>query len=404
MNVFQVIHVEDSLGDSDLMREILAVEGFPCQIRRVESREELLEALTAAAPDLVISDCTLPHFSGLEALEIVRATLPEVPFIFLSGTMGEETAIDSLKHGATDYVLKERTSRLAPAVRRALEEARARKSRAAMETQLRQSRKLEAIGSSVGGIAHDFRNLLQVLKSGIEILPMRADNAEAVLAIARRLNTAADRGCQMVEELMAFARKAETHLTRMNTARLIRDMEQPLQSCLPPSITLELRPSENVPPVLVDSTQFDRILTNLIVNARDAMPQGGRITIKSDVVHFGSLPPNSWKIKDAPYFRVRVSDTGTGMDEATQVRIFEPFFTTKSAGKGTGLGLSVVYGLMEAHQGFIDLESKLGEGTTFSLFFPLPEGSEPVDRLQLVAPKRLVGELAQQDGSEDYSV
>ncbi len=181
-----------------------------------------------------------------------------------------------------------------------------------MEAQLRQSRKLEAIGTSVGGIAHDFRNLLQVLKSGIEMLAIRPDNPETVLAIARRLDTAADRGCQMVEELMAFARKADTHLVRSDVARLIRQCAQVLQESLPRTITLDLHPAENAPPVLIDPAQFDRILTNLVVNARDAMPQGGRIMISSDVVHFGSLPPNSWKITDAPYFRVMVSDTRHG--------------------------------------------------------------------------------------------
>ena len=386
------------------MQHMLQEEGFSCKIRRVESREELVAAMETVTADLVISDCALPQFTGLEALEMVRAKWPEVPFIFFSGTIGEETAIESLHQGATDYVLKQRTSRLAPAVRRALEEARSRKSRAAMEAQLRQSRKLEAIGTSVGGIAHDFRNLLQVLKSGIEMLSLRSESPEAVLAIAKRLDTAANRGCQMVEELMAFARKADTHLARVDTAQLIRETGQTLQASLPETIALELHPAESVPPVLVDSTQFDRILTNLVVNARDAMPQGGRIVISSDVVHFGSLPPNSWNIKDAPYFRVMVSDTGTGMDEATQVHIFEPFYTTKSAGKGTGLGLSVVYGLMEAHQGFIDLESAPGHGTTFSLFFPLPEGTEVVDRVHLVAPKRLVGQLADPDKTDEYSV
>jgi signal transduction histidine kinase len=402
--LLQVIHIEDSPADSELMQRMLEGEGFGCQVRRVESREQLLDALQQVSPDLVISDCTLPHFSGIEALEIVRAANPDVPFIFLSGTIGEETAVDSLQHGATDYVLKQRTARLVPAVRRALEDARARRGRAALEAQLRQARKLEAIGASVGGIAHDFRNLLQVLKSGIEVLVMKPEDPAAVLAIAKRLNTAADRGCQMVEELMAFSRKTDTHLVRTDTARLIKETAQGLQASLPPAITLELHPAENVPPVLVDPTQFDRILTNLVVNARDAMPQGGRIVISSDVVHFGSLPPDSWKIRNAPYFRVIVSDTGMGMDEATQARIFEPFFTTKSAGKGTGLGLSVVYGLMEAHQGFIDLDSSPGRGTTFSLFFPLPEGIQVVDRVHLVAPKRLVGELVDTDKAGDYSV
>ena len=134
------------------------------------------------------------------------------------------------------------------------------------------------------------------------------------------------------------------------------------------------------------------------------MPDDGRLVISSDVVQFGGLPPSSWKIKDSPYFRVMVSDTGTGMDEATQGRIFGPFFTTKKAGIGTGLGLSVVNGLMEAHQGFIYLESAPRQGTTCSLFFPMPEGVEVGERVHLIAPRHLVGELAEAEEADDSGI
>jgi signal transduction histidine kinase len=402
--LLRVIHIEDSPPDSELMQQMLAEEGFECEVRRVETRQELLQALNEFPPDLVVSDCTLPQFGGLEALQLLRELRPDIPFIFFSGTMGEETAIQSLQHGATDYVLKNKMTRLVPAVRRALEESRTRKEHAETEAQLRQSRKLEAIGTSVGSVAHDFRNLLQVLQSGIEMLFLKYEKPEAVLSIAKRLKAATDRGSQMVEELMAFARKAVTKLERVDTVLLLRESAKMLQSCLPLEIALEVHPAENVPPVLLDPSQFDRILTNLVVNARDAMPLGGRIVISSDVVQFANLPPNSWKITNAPYFRVMVSDTGAGMDEATQARVFEPFFTTKSVGKGTGLGLSVVYGLMEAHQGFIDLESSPGHGATFSLFFPLPEGVDVAERVHLIAPKHLVGAPTESDTATDYVV
>ncbi len=399
-----IIHVEDSSDDSELMAHLLREEGMECEVIRVETREQLEKALAARLPDLIVSDCTLPQFSGLEALEIARSVAPDVPFVFFSGTIGEEMAIESLQHGATDYVLKHRMARLVPAARRALDDARQRRVRAGIEAQLRQARKLEAIGTSVGGIAHDFRNLLQSLKLGIELLFLDADKPASVLEIATRLNHASERGQRMIEELMAFARKTETQLAPVDMAGVIRETAAALRGALTPAVRLELQLAEGMPDVPADSAQIDRILTNLIINARDAMPQGGCITITTDAVQFDSLPPGLWPINDAPYFRIRVADAGTGMDEPTQARIFEPFFTTKGMGKGTGLGLPVVYGLMEAHHGFIDLESAPGKGTTFSLFFPMARNAAVSERIRVVAPKHLIGEVAGKAESSEYEV
>jgi signal transduction histidine kinase len=389
----KVIHVEDSEDDSFLVEQMLKREGFACEISRVETREQLINALCQPKWNLILSDCTLPRFHGLEALEVARATRPEIPFIFVSGTIGEETAINSLQNGATDYVLKHRLTRLAPAIRRALSEAQGRTAREALETQLVQSQKLEALGTSVGGLAHDFRNLLQVLSMSIELLQMEANDPQVVMELAQRMKKATDQGRGMVEELLHFARKTETRLDPVDIARQIKHTVRTQQSCLPGDIALSLHLDEDLPAVLADAGHIDRILTNLIVNARDALPNGGSIMISTDVIRFDRIPADTWQIKDAPYLRVIVSDTGTGIDEATQARIFEPFFTTKPAGKGTGLGLSVVFGLIEAHHGFIDMESKVGEGTTFSLFFPLPEDAT-AERVHLIAPIRLLGKTS----------
>lgn len=169
-----------------------------------------------------------------------------------------------------------------------------------------------------------------------------------------------------------------------------------LRSVLPANVNLFLQLEEGLPQIMVDAPQLDRMLTNLVVNARDAMPEGGNIVISTDVIRFDPVPKNSWQIRDTPYFRIRVTDDGAGMDEATQSHIFEPFFTTKPTGKGTGLGLSVVFGLMEAHHGFINLHSQVGEGTIFSLFFPLPtEAIVAPDKTQILSPIRLLGETIQ---------
>jgi two-component system cell cycle sensor histidine kinase/response regulator CckA len=390
-----VIHIEDSLEDAELVNLMLLAAGLECKIQRVETHDHLVEALLQSKCDLILSDCTLPHFHGLDALYVARAMKPEIPFIFVSGTIGEETAIKSLQNGATDYVLKQRLSRLVPAVRRALTEAEGRIARNILEGQLRQSRKLETIGTLVGGIAHDFRNLLQIQQLSIDLLPLVANEPDQVIQIAEQLAKSTTRGCDMMQELLVFARKTEANLAQIDMTAQIKDVAQMVQSCLPGNVSLSLDLEDNLPPILADGGQVDRMLTNLIVNARDAMPQGGEIAISTDVIRFDQIHANTWNIKDTAYLRVRISDTGTGMDEETQSRIFEPFFTTKSEGKGTGLGLSVVFGLMESHQGFIDLQSQVGEGSTFSLFFPIPSGADvALGGIQTVSPVRLLGKTS----------
>ena len=393
-----VIHIEDTLADSELVQHLLQADGLECVIRRVETREQLTEALEQSNCDLILSDCTLPQFHGLEALRVAHAIKPEIPFIFISGTIGEETAIKSLQNGATDYVLKQRLSRLIPAVRRALLESEGRKARDAMESQLRQARKLETIGTLAGGLVHDFRNVLQTLKMGVDMLPLIANDPKQVIAIGKQMEKAADRGYSMLQELMLFSRKTDANLLPVDMAGQIRETAKMLRVTLPANVTLSLQLEEDLPAVLADASQLDRILTNLMANARDALPEGGNIVVSMDIIQFDRIPDNSWQIKDVPYLRVMISDNGTGMDEATLSRIFEPFFTTKPAGKGTGLGLSVVFGLMEAHQGFIDLQSQVDVGTAFSLFFPLSSNANLAqEKIQTISPVRLLGKTTQSE-------
>ncbi|HEV3272323.1 MAG TPA: ATP-binding protein [Candidatus Methylacidiphilales bacterium] len=393
-----IIHVEDSVEDSNLVKLMLQGAGIECTFLRIETWGQFVQALHDSKCDLILSDCALPHFDGLEALQIARTARPEIPFIFVSGTMGEEMAIDSLQNGATDYVLKERLSRLVPAVRRALSEIESRKTRHILESQLKQARKLETIGTLAGGLAHDFRNLLQIMKLSVELLPMMANEPERVIQIAEQLDKATDRGCEMIRELLVFARKTEIHLLPIDMTAQIKELAQMLQNSLPANLSLSLELEEDLPPIPADASHLDRILTNLIMNARDALPEGGEITVSTDLVRFDHIHASSWQIKDVPYLRVKISDAGTGMDETTQSRIFEPFFTTKLTEKGTGLGLSVVYGLMEAHHGYIDLHSQIGKGTTFSLFFPLlPETNVAPERIQIISPIRLLGQTAHLD-------
>ena len=316
---------------------------------------------------------------------------PNLPFIFVSGKIGEEAAIDLLRQGATDYVLKNRLSRLAPAVRRALDESARMLSVQELEGQLAQARKLEALGTSLGGLAHDFRNLLQILRSGIELLTLKGAGPESA-DIIRRLSATTDRGCEMVDEIMVFARKTAPRLVAVDVVEQVAGLAQSLRALLPARIQLTLDLPSELPWIAADAQQIARMLTNLVVNARDAIPDRGRITLTGDLVEFDRNFVEVWGVDDLPYLRLRVCDTGSGMDEATQSRVFEPFFTTKAAGKGTGLGLAVVFGLIQAHSGFIDLESEIDKGTTVSLFFPLPAHDFPYTNLSTVSPARLLGQ------------
>jgi two-component system cell cycle sensor histidine kinase/response regulator CckA len=387
-----ILHVEDSPQDSELVRHMLEDDGLACEFQRVETYSQLFEALEHSECDLILSDCTLPQFSGLQALKIANALKPQVPFIFVSGTIGEETAIESLQHGATDYVLKHRLSRLVPAVRRALTEVDERATLRMMKWRLHQARRLEAIGTLIGGLSYDFTKLLRTLKAHIAQLPMGSDHPE-VDGIADALNKTTDRGIELMQELLVFARKTEAHLISIDIATRIGEMAEMLKAGLPRDINLDLQLEKGLPHIFADPEHLDRILTNLIMNAKDAMPHGGCITVSIDLIRFDAASPKSWQIDDILYLRLKVSDTGMGMNENARLHAFEPFFTTKPVGRGTGLGLSVVFGLMQAHNGLIDLQSEVGKGTTISLFFPLPYRSLVTSNMiKKIPPFQLLGD------------
>ena len=250
----RIIHVEDLAEDSNLVKLILQAAGIECMILRVETWDQFVEALHDPECDLILSDCALPHFHGLEALQIARDERPETPFIFVSGTMGEEVAIQSLQNGATDYVLKERLSRLVPAVRRAMNEIADRKIRHALEAQLQQARKLETIGTLAGGLAHDFRNMLQIMKLSVEMLPTIANEPEQVIHVAEQLNKVTERGCEIMQEMLVFAGKTETNLLPVDMASQIKKTAQMLRSSLPANVNLSANtlaphaPTESEPP------------------------------------------------------------------------------------------------------------------------------------------------------------
>ena len=239
-----------------------------------------------------------------------------------------------------------------------------------LEEQLRQSQKMESIGTLAGGIAHDFNNILGIILAHATMLEQPGSSGrleESTAAISK----ATARGAALVKQLLTFARKGDTLLESVWVELVIEEVVKLLKETLPKSITIVTRLQPGVPSIVADANQIHQVFINLSVNARDAMPKGGTLTIATSVVDGDSVQTHFPKATGFNYLRADVSDTGQGMDEATRNRIFEPFFTTKGKGKGTGLGLATVFGIVQTHAGFIDVVSTPGFGTTFSIFLPV---------------------------------
>ena len=360
---------------TELIRHLLNNSGLQCQITRIDTRPKIFDELEKKSYDLILADCRLPGFSGLQALEIAHALKPETPFVFVSGTIGEETAIESLRNGATDYILKDRLSRLVPAVRRALAEAEERTMCRQLQQRLREAGRLEAISTLSNGIAHDFNNILTIILGHASLLDLERENPSRIMEISRTITEAGLRGSEIVQQLLAFARKSDGHVAAADLNNYIQAHLNALKESLPDRVDLAFEPAVDLPDIMVDTSQLDRILTNLVTNSIDAMADGGHITLSTKVVPATRVPDLLPELASEKYVCLTVTDTGKGIDSTTREHVFEPFFTTKDRGRGTGLGLPVVYGLMQAHNGHVNVVSEMGQGTAISLFFPVPKSN-----------------------------
>jgi len=621
-----VVHVEDNATDAALAESLLDAGGISCKVACVKTRESFLTALGQEKVDLILSDFSMPGFDGLSALEVARARRPEVPFIFLSGTIGEEIAIDALKRGATDYVLKDRMSRLPSSVQRAVREARELTERRRIEEELRKSeerfqlaaratndvvwdwnflthelwwsdnfqkqfgyhpdtrepgteswyrhihpldkervlgsihaaistglqtwsdeyrflradgsiayvfdrsyivrdqqgqpiriigamtditnrkqaeekirgqaalldkaqdaiclkdmaqqilywnksaerlygwtakealghnaddllyqgesassikalhslirygewqgeehqvakggrkltvesrwtllrdehgepksiliintdvtekkqiearflrtQRLETIGALAGGIAHDLNNALTPVLMAGNLLRQDAKSPET-RQLLDMMTSSARRGAEMVRQILSFSRGVSGEHTAIAPEQLIKEMSRLAQETFSRSIKIQTRVPQHLHTITGNSTQLHQVLLNLCVNARDAMPQGGSLTIEAENVFLNpeDLPAGAG-LNPGPYVVFKVSDTGHGIAPELLEKIFEPFFTTKDLTHGTGLGLSTVLGIVKTHGGFVNVASEIGRGTTFKVFLPVNVSAE----------------------------
>ena len=372
----RAIFVEDSEDDSLLLARELSKGGFTLTSERVDSATGLRTALERGEWDLVVSDHSMPDFTGLEALRIVRERNPDVPFIFVSGTIDEATAVAALRQGAQDYLTKGRLERLLPAVEREIREAAEQRHRKRLERQVNALQKFEAIGRLAGGIAHDFNNILGAILGWAEMGMEDEQAGQRAKQRFQKISEQAHRATKLTSQILAFARRQVLQPRKLSLNACVDDVTNLLHKLIGDRVEIRVLADGNLRVAMADPAQIDQVLMNLCLNARDAMPEGGVVIIETrnvdmDEEHARVHP----EAHPGRYVLLSVSDTGVGMDRATIERIFEPFFTTKELGRGTGLGLATVYGIVKQHGGFIYVYSEPGKGTAFRLYFPSCEGA-----------------------------
>src|SRR5438046_3543611 len=240
-----------------------------------------------------------------------------------------------------------------------------------LEQQLVQTQKMEGLGTLAGGIAHDFNNILSIILGYTNKLESTRSKPNEVPGSLKGIKEAVDRGAALVQQLLTSARQTEARFSSVDLNALVRDLERMLQATFPKTINFHLELQPDLPLVTADKSQLHQVLLNLCVNARDAMPEGGTLTLHTSITAGADLTEMFTGVTAENYACVRVRDTGVGMSRQVKSHIFEPFFTTKERGKGTGLGLSVVYGVINNHRGFVQVESEPGAATSFNIYLPV---------------------------------
>ncbi len=505
----RILMVEDLESDAALIERAMRRSGLAFDLRRVDTETGFLWQLEDFAPDAILSDLSLPHFSGTLALVRAREYAPRVPFIFVSGIIDGAYAVELLKQGATDYVLKDHLHRLAPSITRAQREVKLerdhrlaqenyrsifenavlgiyqaspdglylavnpalarlfgydspaemlaatthvsdgfvdprrgaeflaqraiggevrnfeaemfRKDRSRiwvsqnarlvqrahggtvcegfvedttrqreMEAQIQRAQRLESIGTLAGGVAHDLNNIISPILMAVSMLRNQLAGPEHERMVSL-IEASAIRGAQIIKQVLAFGQGVDGERRTLQLGYLVKDVLKVVSDTFPNGIGIDSTVERNLLPVMADAAQLRQVLLDLCSNARDAMPDGGRLQIRArnvtlDAEALAGLPPDT---EPGRYVLLEVGDTGTGIPPEILERIFDPFFTTKGIGKGTGLGLSAVRGIIRSHGGCVHVVNASLGGTIFQVF--LPAGRAPAAESKPVPLARLPG-------------
>jgi two-component system, cell cycle sensor histidine kinase and response regulator CckA len=348
--------------------------GLRCDITVVSDKSSFETALARDPFELILCDHGIPGYDGFAALRVAQEIRPLTPVIMLSGALDDEQAVESLKGGATDYILKQRLARLVPAIQRALHEAKERVEKKELEATLFRAQRIDSIGCLAGGIAHDLNNALAPVQMGVDLLKRCDDEAlrERFLDI---ISSSAQRATGMVKQILGFVR-GQIGIGPVTMSHMVREMAKIIQDTFPKSISISINTGgQGLWQIDGDVTELDQVLLNLCVNARDAMPKGGQLTITVENLRLDQDGATALSLAPGPHVVLSVADTGSGIPPEVLPRIFEPFFTTKLSDRGTGLGLSTVAGIVKNHGGCINIKTEIGKGTEFRIYFPAIEAA-----------------------------
>ena len=383
----RVLVVEDEPLDAELIIDQLGGDGLKVESRLVDDEAGYRKALEDFNADVVISDLSMPGFSGYRALELLREKDKLLPFIFVSGTIGEDAAIQALKSGATDYLLKERLARLPSAVRRAVEQAREVQARERAESELMRAQRFESLAMLAGGLSHDLRNVLQPLMLTADALKERDD--EELRKHGELVGDCAKRGLEMVASMLSFARGAHVKTEQVRLSALFDALGMLLRGSVPSNVDLVLKNPDEEVVIEGNHTELQQCLLNLCLNALQAMPEGGNLTLSAEPAEIDESFFSEGELQSpGAYLKLQISDTGIGMDEAVRSNLFRPFFTTKKT--GTGLGLLSCKRIVTNHRGYLRVLSEPGNGTTFEVY--LPVGNSDADDDDAPPPRGGSGE------------
>jgi len=392
----RILHLEEKPEDAELVRELLAAEWPDIQITVVTSRFAFISELQLRSYDFILSDFALGSFEGMEALKIVRQRWPEIPFIFFSGTLDEEKAVEALQAGARDYVLKGQMKRLRAILRSVVSEGEERrkhrqaeyhsrelegsllKTREAikrLEEQSQRMQRLENVGLMAAGVAHDLNNMLSPMLMAAPLLRGSISDPDG-RSLLDTLERSAVRGAALVGQILAFSQGAKGEPQVIQLEILVRDITLFMEETFPKSLQIEKRIPMELWPLRANPAQIYQMLLNLCVNARDAMPRGGRLTVQAENCVLDEASARRITGARAGSFVVlQVDDTGSGIAPEVVEYIWEPAVTNKDGGKGTGLGLPTVRSIVKRHGGFIQLQTAVGLGSSFRVYLPVTGNS-----------------------------
>ena len=384
-----ILVVDDNEGDRYLIKRYINKPGQDINVLEAGTAQEAYAVLDShkGKIDCVFIDYMLPDADGISVLRRYfdkDKDFCPFPVVMLTGQGSESIAIDAIRYGAQDYLIKDNisTDTLHVAVVKARQVYELKKSRYESIKFMEYSQKMEAIGKLTGGIAHDFNNLLTItfgnIRLVIDMLQEPDCDIENCIDNLRTIQKTTRRGADLVKQLMIFSRQRKLNPVTANLNQLISDTSDLMQRSLGEFIQVKTEFDDDLHMVNVDPGQFEHALINMGVNARDAMMDGGQLTIKTENVVLSVDEARGVNLTAGSYVKLTVSDTGTGISEEVLGRVFDPFFTTKEVGKGTGLGLSMVYGFVKESKGEIVVESSAEHGTKFSLYFPVLQTEDDI--------------------------